>query len=198
MQEISGLSEQIERIVFMGFMGAGKSTVGGLVARRLGWHFVDADHHLQAKTGLSIAELFALHGEPGFRRMEAQAVNEVLREGRLVLALGGGAVETESTQALLTSAPATCLVFLDAPLSTLILRCEQQSGGDVRPVLDDREQLEARWRNRLPLYRRAHLTVNTAGLTPDRVVDQILESLSDRLRGTSNSVNNATGKEISR
>jgi shikimate kinase len=130
--------------------------------------------------------------------MEAQAVAEVLREDRLILALGGGAVETESTRAMLTSAPATCLVFLDAPLSTLILRCEQQSDADVRPVLNDREQLEARWRNRLPLYRRAHLTVNTAGLTPDLVADQILESLSDRLRGASNSVNNPMGKEIAR
>ena len=186
MQTARDLSGKLDRIVFMGFMGAGKSTVGRLLAQRLGWPFVDADLRLEERAGRTIAELFAAFGESEFRRMEAGVVEEALREKKSVLALGGGAVESDSTRAaLLESGSGTCAVFLDAPLATLIERCEQQPGAAVRPVLNDRDQLHARWQRRLPFYRQAHLTVDTTGLTPEMVVEQVMETLCDRLEAPS-------------
>ena len=182
----------------MGFMGAGKSTVGALLGHRLGWRFLDADLVLESKSGLTIADVFSLHGEPEFRRIESGVIRELLQEEGVVLALGGGAVETESTYDLLQGATATCLVFLEAPLVTLIERCEHQPGAAERPVLNDRDRLEARWKARLPLYRQAHLTVSTAGLTPDMVTEKIMSALHPRLSGEPTPAIRKTGEPASR
>ncbi len=163
----------------MGFMGAGKSTVGALLARRLGWRFVDADDCLAAEAGKTIADIFTSEGEAAFRSLESAVVREQLAANNVVLALGGGAVETDDAFSALQTAPNTLLVFLDAPLSTLIRRCDEQSEGAVRPVLNDRTALEARWQRRLPLYRQAHLTIPTEGLKAEAVSEQILRSATD-------------------
>ena len=171
------MPERLSRIVLMGFMGAGKSTIGALLGQRLGWRFLDADHVLEARAGLTIAQIFALHGEPEFRRMEADVIRELLQEEELVLAMGGGAIETASTRELLHRSRGTCLVFLDAPLATLVERCESQPDAAVRPILNDRERLEVRWKARLPLYQQAHLTVGTSELTPNMVTEEIVAKL---------------------
>lgn len=165
------------RIVLVGFMGAGKSTVGPILAERLGWRFADSDHHLQARAGMAIAELFSTVGEAHFRRMEAEAVAELHREGGLVLALGGGAIESEATRSLLARSSDTFVVFLKAPLKVLIERCENQPDAAVRPVLRQRDTLAERFQARLPHYERAHLTVETKGLSAEAVADSILDSL---------------------
>lgn len=167
----------MRRIVLTGFMGAGKSTVGPLLADRLGWEFIDADAVVESRAGRTIAEMFAQQGEAAFRALEAEVIRDLSRREKLVLAPGGGALEMESTRQLLNSLPRTCVVFLDAPLEALVARCMAQPGAAERPVLADREKLRRRFEARLPHYRGAHLTVATNGLTPAAVAERILEGL---------------------
>ena len=174
------LPVKIRRIVLTGFMGAGKSTVGPLLAQRLSWNFLDSDVAVEARTGVTVAEIFARQGEAAFRALEAEAIGRnVLREN-LVLALGGGAIETESTRRLLAGLDCGCVLFLDAPLDVLVTRCLAQPAAAERPVLADREGLLRRYNARLPYYREAHLTIMTAGLTPHAVVATILRVLEQR------------------
>jgi len=165
------------RIVLTGFMGAGKTTVGALLAERLGWDFVDSDRIVEARAAMTIADIFETRGEAAFRELEADAVRTACAEQQLVLALGGGAIETAATRAFLVSLTDTLVVFLEAPLDTMIARCAENAGGPVRPVLADRDRLNERWSQRLPWYRQAHLTVETGELSPDAVTESIMQRL---------------------
>ena len=123
---------------------------------------------------MAVAEIFARDGEPAFRQMEAAAIRESAVEAT-VLAMGGGALETVATREFLASLPNCALIFLDAPLDTLIARCSGHVQGPVRPVLADRQRLAQRYEARLPWYREAHLTVATTGISPEQVVQQIVQ-----------------------
>lgn len=173
-------SPSITGIILTGFMGAGKSTAGALLAERLGWRFADSDALVEARAGMTVAEIFERLGEAAFRQMETEAVREAAAVEHSVLALGGGALESATTREFLLSLASSCVVFLEAPLETLIGRCAGQPNAPVRPVLRDHERLAARWQARLPLYRQAHMTVATAERTPEAVVDCILAELSRR------------------
>jgi shikimate kinase len=179
MQPEHPIPQNVERIVLIGFMGAGKSTVGPILAERLGWHFLDADQVLESEAGVTIAHLFSTLGEPGFRRIEAEVVARLCATTATVVALGGGAIEVESTRSLLANSLGTYVVFLQASLDVLIDRCEQQPGASVRPVLHQRETLQQRFHSRLPHYRSAHLTLNTEGLDPHRVADSLLHQMHE-------------------
>jgi shikimate kinase len=176
------LPARISRIVLVGFMGAGKSTVGALLARQLQWHFLDADSVLEGRSGATIAEIFAQQGETAFRQLEAEVIQELIGRDHHVLALGGGAVETASVRNALLQNPEMCVVFLKAPLEVMISRCEQQPGAAIRPVLSDRERLRNRFESRLPHYSNAHLVVETATLTPEEASRQILALVSEFLK----------------
>jgi shikimate kinase len=165
------------RVILTGFMGAGKTTVGGLLAERLGWAFADSDFLVETQAGMTVAEIFARRGEAAFRELEARAIREAGSEEHLVLALGGGALEMAGTRDYVGSLSKTLIVFLDAPLETLTARCLAEGKGPVRPVLADGERLEERWKTRLPWYRQAHFTVYTAGRLPGIVVESILDRL---------------------
>jgi shikimate kinase len=165
----------VGRIVLTGFMGAGKSTVGSLLAARLGWRFLDSDSVVEARAGMTVAEIFARAGEPAFREMEAFAIRESAVVDATVLALGGGALETAGTREFLASLPDCALIFLEAPLETLIRRCSGDAEAPVRPVLADRARLAERYDARLAWYRQAHLTVSTAGISPEQVAERIAQ-----------------------
>lgn len=179
---------RIVRVVLTGFMGAGKTTVGRALAERLGWAFVDADERVEARAGMAIAAIFERQGEARFRAMEAAEIREASGGERLVLALGGGALEAAATREFLASLPETLIVFLDAPLEKLLGRCEGQPDAAVRPVLRDRTRLEERWKTRLPWYREAHLTVDTAEKTVEAVVERIVEGMERPGMGAGDSV----------
>jgi shikimate kinase len=192
------------RIVLTGFMGAGKSTVGRILADRLGWLFLDIDSLITAEHGLSVARIFAHLGEEHFRLLEAEAIARVLdplhqdaayEHNHAIVALGGGAIETEAVRQLLfdeaASAPGTVTIFLAAPLPELLARCnaaphtaqttcnEDEEDTAVRPLLTAPEPPEDRLARRLPHYQRAHLTVDTSGISPTEVADRILHWLSE-------------------
>jgi shikimate kinase len=179
MQSEHAIPRNVERIVLIGFMGAGKSTVGPILAERLGWRFLDADRELESEAGATIADLFSTLGEPGFRRMEAQVVARLCAATATVLALGGGAIEAESTRTLLANSSDTYVVFLQASLEVLMQRCEQQPNAAIRPILRQQDALQKRFHSRLPHYRSAHLTLNTEGLDPRTVADRLLHHISE-------------------
>lgn len=165
----------ISRLVLTGFMGAGKTTVGRLLAKRLAWPFVDADLEIEAAAGATIAELFQEHGEPWFRQLEHETIRRLLNSPSLVLALGGGAIEDDRTRKMLLSKKATALIHLEASLGTMLLRC--QGTESTRPILQDQFNLENRYQRRLPLYRESHYTVIVDSLSPNLVVDAILKNI---------------------
>src|SRR5580658_9402107 len=150
--EPSRTAVQVQRIVLTGFMGSGKSTVGPLVAARLGWRFVDADNVIEAETGMKIAEIFARQGEAFFRDLEHATIKRLATMDGLVLALGGGAIERAETRELLITGNGTLQVHLEVALETTLTRCAGTD--DERPVLADRANLEIRYARRLPLTAR--------------------------------------------
>jgi shikimate kinase len=165
----------LRRLVLTGFMGAGKSTIGRLLAARLNWTFLDLDAHLEARTGATIPQLFERHGEAHFRRLESTALASALGQNDTVLALGGGTPEELTNRLLLEQTPATFTIFLDAPFPTLFDRCMLQD--IARPVLEDPAAAQLRFAKRHPLYRRlANLTIDTANLNTAQTVDAILKS----------------------
>jgi shikimate kinase len=167
----------LRRLVLTGFMGAGKSTIGRLLAARLSWQFLDLDAHLEARTGATILQLFERHGEAHFRRLESTALASALGHDHTVLALGGGTPEELTNRLLLEQTPATLTIFLDAPFPTLFDRCMLQD--IARPVLADPAAAQLRFQKRHPLYRRlANLTISTADQTAGQTVDALLFGLT--------------------
>jgi shikimate kinase len=162
------------RIVLTGFMGSGKSTVGPLVADRLGWTFLDADNVIEQQAGATIAELFARHGEAGFRDLEHAAISRLASQDALILALGGGAIERPETRNLLLTAPGTLLVHLEVKLETALARCAGTE--QTRPIFADKASLASRYDRRLPLYRTAHVSVVVDALTPGEAAQAILRT----------------------
>ena len=173
-----------DRVVLVGFMGAGKTTVGRELAQQLGWRFVDVDDTIVAAAGRSIAQIFATDGESYFRTLESQTMQACLAATQTVVAVGGGAVESPSNLELLAASSHTLTVYLSAPLDVLCARCEQaaaQPDAPRRPVFEDRAALSERYRRRLPLYQAAAHATIAAEDSPAAVAAQILKFWSTAL-----------------
>jgi len=162
------------RIVLTGFMGSGKSTVGPILAARLGWGFHDVDEVIESEGGVAIADLFARYGEAAFREREFSTITRLAEGDATVIALGGGAIERDETRALLLSNPGTLLVHLEVELATTLARCRGTE--NTRPVLADQSNLRDRYERRMPLYRTAHVSIPVDHLTPEQAVEAILQA----------------------
>lgn len=166
-------------ISLIGYRGSGKTSVARPLAARLGWNWADADEVLERQAGMTIREIFAAEGEPGFRRREREIIEELLARPDLVLAAGGGAILNADTRRDLRAAGP--VVWLRAPAKTL----EGRIAGDAttaarRPNLagGGLSEIEELLSRRAPLYQEcASLTIDTDGLTVDQIVDQILTFL---------------------
>lgn len=169
------------RVVLTGFMGAGKSTVGQLLARKMDWAFLDVDRQIEASTGTTARELFARLGERAFRDLESDVLTSCLARSNSIIAPGGAAIDMPRNQQALASSPATLVVFLDAPFATLIERCllqESRGGSTYRPLLHNTEAALERFSFRRSLYSaHARLTVDVAERSPDEIVLQIAEAM---------------------
>ncbi|HKR84319.1 MAG TPA: shikimate kinase [Terriglobales bacterium] len=175
----------VSTVALVGFMGAGKTTVGQALADRLGWRFADLDQLIEAREGRTVPQIFEQEGEPGFRELEQVVLTEALNNGLncFVLALGGGAfVSPEVRQILrLRGIPA---IWLDAPAEELFRRCDQP--GVVRPLRQDPDQFTKLYEQRLPSYRQADLHVITTSKEISTLVEEIIAQFA--LGQTSRSV----------
>ena len=167
-------------VVLVGLMGAGKTTVGRLLAAEIGARFIDLDVSIEARTGRTVAELFAACGEPGFRRAETEAT-AALRESstgdarRLVVAAGGGWMANEAARLAL---PDAVVVWLSVGAREAAERLRNQAS--VRPLLEGRdpeETLDALLAERLPAYGEATYTVDTEGRSPGEVARRVAEAV---------------------
>ena len=163
-------------VVLVGFMGAGKSVCGRLLARRLGRCFVETDDMIVARDGRTISEIFRQDGEDAFRRLEGEALAALRLKSDNVIATGGGLPCREGRMEALRSLGT--VVWLRGDLPALLARARRTG---ARPMLEGRapEDLEALYRAREPHYAGAHLTVDTAGLGVDQVVSRLVAALRD-------------------
>jgi shikimate kinase len=171
-------------ICLTGFMGSGKTTVGRLLAKQIGWHFADVDSFIAQEAQLSIPEIFRRSGEPAFRRIETAVLERLVGEAAaqdrpMVVALGGGTVAQQENIELLRAAGGT-LIWLDCPVETLLARC---AGISDRPLFRDEASFRELHRHRLPFYAQADYRVESTA-EPQRVVEQILAlGVLERVQG---------------
>jgi shikimate kinase len=182
----------VRAVFLVGFMGSGKNTVGRVLAQRLGWDFVDLDVGIEARENQTVPEIFRLQGEPAFRLAETRALEDLLRNSLnrdSVVALGGGAFVQEKNRELLRPWPS---VFLDAPVQDMWERCSQDEtgAGSERPLRKNPEQFARLHAERLPIYRKASLVVETCGKQPDAICLEIESAL--HLRETPETSGGAT------
>jgi shikimate kinase len=168
-------------VVLVGMMGAGKSSVGRRLAARLAIPFTDADSEIEKAANMGIPEIFAIHGEEYFRSGEARVIARLLDHGPQVLATGGGAFMNPDTRAVLRAKGLS--IWLKADLDVLLKRIKRRSS-DERPMLkggDLTERVELLVAERYPVYAEADVTIYSRDVPHERIVDETIEALSQRL-----------------
>jgi shikimate kinase len=169
--------ENCRNIYLVGLMGAGKTTVGRQLARRLGRSFLDSDHEIVARTGVPIPTIFEIEGEEGFRRREAQTIFEVTEANDIVLATGGGVVINPDNRRRLHETG--WVVYLDVPPVLLYERTRHDRNRPLLNVPDPMARLEELYAARDPLYREiAHIVVDGSHLVASGIVQHLLREFT--------------------
>jgi shikimate kinase len=170
------VTSQRNNLFLVGMMGAGKSAVGRQLSTRLGMDFVDVDHEIQTRTGVSIAVIFDIEGEDGFRKREEQVIDELTQLSNVVLATGGGAVLSATTRARLKERGFT--IYLHAKVTDLWHRTRNDRHRPLLDCEDPKKRLEELMEAREGLYREvADLIVETGRPSVTRLVEVIVERL---------------------
>lgn len=167
--------DDMPNITLVGFMGTGKTTVGRILARRLGFTFVDCDDEIEREQGVSISHIFSELGEPHFRQLEHDMIIRLSRSDKLVISAGGGAViNPENVDNMKEGGPVVCLA--SSPEEIL----KRVGGSTHRPLLqvpDPKSKVKELLDARAPFYARADVTISTDGLTPEEVADRVMEAV---------------------
>ena len=170
-------------LVLVGLMGAGKSSVGRLLAQQLGIPFVDTDVEIERVSRMTIAELFAAYGEQEFRALETRVIKRLLKGGPRVISTGGGAFINESTR--LHVKRGSLSVWLKADLDVLWDRVNKR---DTRPLLkteNPKQTLENLMNARYPIYAEADITVLSRDVSKDVMVNEVLAAIAERKKAES-------------
>jgi shikimate kinase len=166
-------------IVLVGRMGAGKSSIGRRLAGRIGIPFVDADAEIEAAAGMSIADIFAVHGEPYFRSGEARVIARLLEHGPQVLATGGGAFMNTQTRATVRIKAVS--VWLKADVDVLTRRLRRRNDRPLLKTEDPVATLTELLVVRDPIYAEADVTVISRDVTHEVIVDEIIAAACGKL-----------------
>jgi shikimate kinase len=171
---------KLDNIFFVGLMGAGKTTIGRLIAKQLGMVFYDSDHEVERKTGVKIPLIFELEGEAGFRKRETSTIEELSQLKNVVMATGGGAVLLPENRAFLKNNG--IIIYLRGNVHDLWLRTRNDK---TRPLLQGgniKQKLERLYIERDPIYRAlADLIVDTGAQSATEITNHI-EQLLQKLR----------------
>lgn len=172
---------ETDNIYLVGLMGAGKTTVGRQLAKRLGRPFLDSDHEIEARTGVKIPTIFEIEGETGFRRRESQTIAELTTERGIVLATGGGVVlDPENRRHLHETG---WVVYLNVPPRLLYERTRHDRSRPLLRVPNPLGKLEELHTARDPLYREvAHLVVDGSRLVASGIVQHLLREFSKQCK----------------
>lgn len=186
------MTMQIRNVFLIGLMGSGKTTIGQLLAKRLQLPFIDSDHELEQRTGVSVATIFEIEGELAFRHREATVIDELSRRERIVLGTGGGAILDRQTRAVLRERG--MVIYLHSTAETSYERIRRNRDRPLLMVTDPLARLKQLYELRHPLYSEtAHLVVESYRDRPTAVVNEIANAIaSDRANHV------ATSSEISR
>lgn len=171
-----GLAKMLPSIFLVGPMGAGKTTIGKLLAKQLGREFVDCDHYIVAQTGADIPWIFDKEGEEGFRERETRALMELTEQPNIVMATGGGAVGRDENRALLKKG---LVIYLEASVETQLHRTKKDKNRPLLQSDNPKEVLERLYHIRHPLYQEvASIVVPTGRAFPKQMISDIMQVLS--------------------
>lgn len=169
--------EELPSVFLVGPMGAGKTTIGRLLAKYLGREFVDSDWYVELQTGADIPWIFAKEGEAGFRERETRAIDELTQHQNIVLATGGGAVMSAENRAFLHQRG--IVIYLNAPVDVQMSRTAKDKSRPLLQQPNPRKILHDLYRVRDPLYRQvAHIIMPTGHTYPRHMVHQLLQQLA--------------------
>jgi shikimate kinase len=166
-------------VVLVGMMGAGKSTIGRRLAARLNLPFVDADTEIEAAAGMTIPEIFELHGEPHFRDGEARVIARLLETGPAVLATGGGSFMREETRRRIAEKAVS--IWLKADPDIIMRRVKRRADRPLLQTADPVATVSRLLGEREPVYQRADLTIASRDVPHDKIVEECIEALHARL-----------------
>jgi shikimate kinase len=177
----SGLASALgpRAIVLIGMMGAGKSSIGRRLAKKLDLPFMDADAEIEIAAGMPITEIFEHHGEAYFRSGEGRVIARLLAQGRQVLATGGGAFINAGTRALIAEKGVS--VWLKAEPDVLLRRIKRRADRPLLRTSDPEATLKQLIEERYPVYAGADVTVNSRDVPHEIMVDEIIAALAAKL-----------------
>jgi shikimate kinase len=168
----------VNNIILIGMMGSGKTTIGRAISTRLGFDFFDSDQVIQDKCGASIADIFNMEGEQGFRKREADVIQDLCALSNIVLATGGGSIVLESNRAILQQRNA-CIIYLQANIETLWQRTHQDKNRPLLAQSNPKQILENLYALRHPIYAQmANYSIDTTKNTINQLVVQIVNILN--------------------
>lgn len=177
-------------IVLIGMMGAGKSTIGRRMAARLRLPFIDADTEIETAAGMSIPDIFETHGEPHFRDGEARVIARLLEGGPAVVATGGGAFMREETRSRIRDKAVS--IWLKADAEIIMKRVRRRSDRPLLQNADPEGTVSRLLGEREPVYGTADLIILSRDVPHDRIVDECIDALHEKLCPTAPNEINAT------
>lgn len=165
-----------QNIFLVGLMGAGKTTVGRALARKLNKQFIDSDHEIEARTGVSIPLIFEIEGEASFRQREAEVIRDLTAQSGIVLATGGGAILKPENRACLKAGG--IVIYLRASIDSILQRTSRDKSRPLLQTADPRQRLEQLAREREPYYREvADFVIETGRPNVQSLVQSIIARL---------------------
>lgn len=176
----------MSNIFLVGLMGAGKTTVGRALAKKLNKRFIDSDHEIEARTGASIPLIFEIEGEAGFRQREAEVIRDLTAQSDIVLATGGGAILRQENRACLKERGT--VIYLRASVNSILQRTSHDKNRPLLQTADPRQKLEQLMREREPLYLEvADFIVETGRPNVQSLVQTIISQLETIKKGAASS-----------